>query len=65
MALTWLIDLISICAVHMNSYLCASSCRSVFRPYIKDYSQFVPADRAIWHAADWNVNKNAPEGDAV
>lgn len=30
MALAWLIDQISICAMHTNSYLCASSCQSVF-----------------------------------
>lgn len=29
MALAWLIDQISICGMHMNSYFCAS-CQSVF-----------------------------------
>lgn len=62
MALTWLID--QICRAHEFIFVCLllSEC---FQPYIKDYSQFVSADRAIWHGTDWNVNKNAPEGDGV
>lgn len=55
---------LNMCHAHKFIFVCLllSEC---FQPYIKDYSQFVSADRAIWYGTDWNVNKNAPEGDGV
>lgn len=57
---------LNLCALHVcfffPVFLVAGT---FFNSYIKDYSQFVSADRAISLAADWNVNKNALEGDRV